>query len=162
MGSAKTDFIIRRRIRRQPEGCYHGHMWLGVDVGTGGSRALLVDERGRVRAGYTALHEDIEMAHPQWAEQRPQNWWEAVVEAVRGVLASWVPRRNSRAGRANGRPTTSRSLDEWSPFCKMVRSLLTNRKFRASQAELLIVTKSYPGRSICKVVRPSTSRLQTQ
>src|ERR1035441_2013583 len=87
MGSAKTDFIIRRRIRRQPEGCYHGHMWLGVDVGTGGSRALLVDERGRVRAGYTALHENIEMAHPQWAEQRPQNWWEAVVEAVRGVLA---------------------------------------------------------------------------
>src|SRR5664279_586835 len=62
-------------------------MWLGIDVGTGGSRALLVDERGRVRAGYTALHEDMHMAHPQWAEQRPENWWDAVVEAVRGVLA---------------------------------------------------------------------------
>ena len=62
-------------------------MWLGIDVGTGSSRALLVDERGRVRAGYTALHEDMQMAHPQWAEQRPENWWDAVVEAVRGVLA---------------------------------------------------------------------------
>src|SRR6185369_4892734 len=62
-------------------------MWLGIDVGTGGSRALLVDERGGVRAGYTALHEDMQMAHPQWAEQRPQNWWDAVVEAIRGVLA---------------------------------------------------------------------------
>jgi hypothetical protein len=30
---------------------------------------------------------------------------------------------------------------------------LINRKFRASQAELLIVTKSYPDRSICRVVR---------
>ena len=40
------------------------HMWLGIDVGTGGSRALLVDERGGVRAGYTALHEDMQMARP--------------------------------------------------------------------------------------------------
>ena len=61
-------------------------MWLGIDVGTGGSRALLVDERGAVRAGFTALHEDIQMAHPLWAEQRPENWWDAVVAAVRGVL----------------------------------------------------------------------------
>ena len=62
-------------------------MWLGIDVGTGGSRALLVDERGGVRAGYTALHEEMQMARPQWAEQRPENWWDAVVEAIRGVLA---------------------------------------------------------------------------
>ena len=62
-------------------------MWLGVDVGTGGSRALLVDERGVVRAGYTAPHEDMHMERPLWAEQRPGNWWDAVVETIRGVLA---------------------------------------------------------------------------
>src|SRR5258708_1449113 len=62
-------------------------MWLGIDVGTGGSRALLVDERGGVRAGFTALHEEMQMARPLWAEQRPANWWDAVVAAVRGVLA---------------------------------------------------------------------------
>jgi xylulokinase len=62
-------------------------MWLGIDVGTGGSRALLVDERGAVRAGYTAVHEEMHMERPLWAEQRPENWWDAVVEAVRGVLA---------------------------------------------------------------------------
>jgi xylulokinase len=62
-------------------------MWLGIDVGTGGSRALLVDERGVVRAGYTAVHEEMHMERPLWAEQRPENWWDAVVEAVRGVLA---------------------------------------------------------------------------
>jgi xylulokinase len=62
-------------------------MWLGIDVGTGGSRALLVDERGAVRAGYTAVHEEMHMERPMWAEQRPENWWDAVVEAVRGVLA---------------------------------------------------------------------------
>ena len=62
-------------------------MWLGIDIGTGGSRALLVDERGGVRAGYTAPHEDMRMERPLWAEQRPENWWDAAVEAIRGVLA---------------------------------------------------------------------------
>jgi xylulokinase len=62
-------------------------MWLGIDVGTGSSRALLVDARGGVRAGYTAAHEEMRMERPLWAEQRPENWWDAVVEAVRGVLA---------------------------------------------------------------------------
>ena len=62
-------------------------MWLGIDIGTGGSRALLVDERGGVRAGYTAPHEDMRMERPLWAEQRPENWWDAAVIAIRGVLA---------------------------------------------------------------------------
>jgi len=61
-------------------------MWLGIDIGTGGSRALLVDERGAVRAGFTAPHEDMRMERPLWAEQRPENWWDAAVAAIRGVL----------------------------------------------------------------------------
>lgn len=60
--------------------------WMGIDVGTGGTRALLVDEGGRVRAGFTAPHEDMRMERPLWAEQRPENWWEAAQQAVRGVL----------------------------------------------------------------------------
>src|SRR5581483_6012574 len=62
-------------------------MWLGIDIGTGGSRALLVDERGAVRAGVTAPHEEMTMERPLWAEQRPEDWWDAAVKAVRGVLA---------------------------------------------------------------------------
>jgi xylulokinase len=62
-------------------------MWLGIDIGTGGSRALLVDDRGGVRAGFTAAHEDMRMERPLWAEQRPENWWDASVAAVRGALA---------------------------------------------------------------------------
>ena len=62
-------------------------MWLGIDIGTGGSRALLVDERGGVRAGFTAPHEEMYMQRPLWAEQRPENWWDAAVIAIRGVLA---------------------------------------------------------------------------
>ncbi len=62
-------------------------MWLGIDIGTGGSRALLVDESGAVRASATAPHEDVLMARPLWAEQRPENWWDAAATAIRAVLS---------------------------------------------------------------------------
>ncbi|HOQ46397.1 MAG TPA: xylulokinase [Bryobacteraceae bacterium] len=61
--------------------------WLGIDVGTGGTRALLVDRQGKVKAGFTAPHEDMRMERPLWAEQRPENWWDAAQQAIRGVLA---------------------------------------------------------------------------
>ncbi|MEP6537526.1 MAG: xylulokinase [Bryobacteraceae bacterium] len=61
--------------------------WLGIDIGTGGSRALLVDERGGVKASCTAPHEDMQMLRPLWAEQRPENWWDACQIAVKDVLA---------------------------------------------------------------------------
>ena len=62
-------------------------MWMGIDVGTGGTRALLVDAQGHVVAGFTAAHEDIRMERPLWAEQRPENWWDAARQAIRGALA---------------------------------------------------------------------------
>ena len=60
--------------------------FLGLDIGTGGSRALLVDEQGRVRHAFTAPHEEMRMERPLWAEQRPENWWEAAQAAIQGVL----------------------------------------------------------------------------
>src|SRR5262249_26341364 len=60
--------------------------WLGIDVGTGGTRALLVDEQGKVRHAFTSPHEPMHMERPLWAEQRPENWWDAAQQAIRGVL----------------------------------------------------------------------------
>ena len=60
--------------------------WLGIDVGTGGTRALLVDEQGRVTAGFTAPHQTMRMDRPLWAEQDPEDWWSAAQAAIGGVL----------------------------------------------------------------------------
>src|ERR1051326_1230454 len=60
--------------------------WMGVDIGTGGTRALLIDAAGREVAAVTAPHEDMRMEHPGWAEQRPEKWWDAASQAIRGVL----------------------------------------------------------------------------
>jgi xylulokinase len=61
--------------------------WMGVDVGTGGTRALLIDGKGKEIASVTAPHEEMRMEQPLWAEQRPEDWAQAAVQAIRGVLA---------------------------------------------------------------------------
>ena len=62
--------------------------WLGLDVGTGGSRALLVDGDGRARYSFIGVHEEMRMPRPLWAEQDPEDWWRASQVAIRGVLES--------------------------------------------------------------------------
>ena len=60
--------------------------WLGIDVGTGGSRALLIDESGAVKQAHTVAHREMTMERPLWAEQDPDDWWAASAQAVQGVL----------------------------------------------------------------------------
>jgi xylulokinase len=60
--------------------------WLGLDVGTGGSRALLVDSSGVVRYSFTAPHQEMRMLKPLWAEQDPEDWWHAGKLAIQGVI----------------------------------------------------------------------------
>jgi xylulokinase len=60
---------------------------LGIDVGTGGTRALLIDETGRVLASATADHRPFASPQTGWAEQDPQDWWRACRQAVRQLLS---------------------------------------------------------------------------
>ena len=55
---------------------------LGIDVGTGGTRAVLVDATGRVLAAATAEHPPISAPHIGWAEQNPGDWWRASRVAI--------------------------------------------------------------------------------
>jgi xylulokinase len=72
--------------------------WLGLDVGTGGSRALLVDAQGRVQYSFTAPHEEMRMQKPLWAEQDPDDWWRAGLTAIAGVLHAARADSDSVAG----------------------------------------------------------------
>jgi xylulokinase len=62
-------------------------MLLGIDVGTGGTRAVLVDAEGRVLAACAEQHAPIDSPEIGWAEQSPDDWWRAARLAIRGVLA---------------------------------------------------------------------------
>jgi xylulokinase len=60
---------------------------LGIDVGTGGTRALVIDEAGRISASATVEHEAFTSPQAGWAEQDARDWWRATCGAVRAVLA---------------------------------------------------------------------------
>ena len=58
-------------------------MWfLGMDVGTGGTRAVVVDADGRLISGASSEHAAFRTPHPGWAEQDPEDWWRAAQEAI--------------------------------------------------------------------------------
>lgn len=63
---------------------------LGIDVGTGGTRALIVDQKGRILASATEEHTPFASPRIGWAEQHPDDWWAACQKAV--------PRALQRAG----------------------------------------------------------------
>src|SRR6266700_3226801 len=62
--------------------------FLGIDIGTGGSRAVLINANGQVIASKTVDH--VVFASPQigWAEQDPNDWWRASTVAIQGVMAA--------------------------------------------------------------------------
>jgi len=61
---------------------------LGIDVGTGGTRAILIDERSRVISSATEEHQPFASPQIGWAEQHPEDWWRAACFAVRKSLAA--------------------------------------------------------------------------
>jgi len=62
--------------------------FLGMDVGTGGTRAVLIDEQGQLVAAAASEHAPFRSPHPGWAEQDPEDWWRAAQAAIREVLAT--------------------------------------------------------------------------
>jgi xylulokinase len=58
---------------------------LGIDVGTSGAKALLIDEAGQVVASATVEY-PMFTPQPLWAEQNPADWWAATIASIRRVL----------------------------------------------------------------------------
>ena len=60
-------------------------MFLGIDVGTSGTKTLAVDEQGKILADATASYPAFH-PRPLWSEQDPEDWWKATVKTVRAVV----------------------------------------------------------------------------
>jgi xylulokinase len=61
---------------------------LGIDVGTGGTRALILGEDGTLLGSETSDHAPFRSPRTGWAEQDPDDWWHASQHAIRAVLSS--------------------------------------------------------------------------
>ncbi|MBS6194102.1 MAG: xylulokinase [Clostridiales bacterium] len=61
-------------------------MLLGIDVGTSSIKAMLMEEEGRV-IGVKTKGYDVNIPREGWAEQNPEEWWEALCRIL-GELKS--------------------------------------------------------------------------
>ncbi|WP_316978506.1 xylulokinase [Shumkonia mesophila] len=62
-------------------------MYLGIDLGTSGVKAALVDDAQAV-IGQGAAPLDVARPHPLWSEQDPEAWWRATLAALAALKAS--------------------------------------------------------------------------
>ena len=58
---------------------------IGLDIGTSGTKCILADDEGTVIASSTQEY-PLYTPKPGWAEQDPQDWWDAVVRGLKVIL----------------------------------------------------------------------------
>lgn len=64
-------------------------LFLGIDIGTTGVKALVIDEQGRVVA--QAVREyPLHVPRSGWAEQNPEDWYQGTCEAVAAILKKGI------------------------------------------------------------------------
>jgi xylulokinase len=61
---------------------------IGIDVGTSGTRVLLIDAAGKVCGSIVRDHVQFRSPQPGWAEQDPEDWWQAAAQAIPALLRS--------------------------------------------------------------------------
>ena len=59
-------------------------MYIGIDLGTSGVKAILLSEQGTVLASQTEKL-TVSRPHPLWSEQDPDHWWKATDRAIRAL-----------------------------------------------------------------------------
>jgi xylulokinase len=59
-------------------------MFLGIDIGTSGVKAVVLDQHGTVVGQGTAAL-TVQRPHPLWSEQDPDAWWKATIAAVQAI-----------------------------------------------------------------------------
>ncbi len=60
---------------------------LGIDIGTSGCKAIVIDETGKV-LGQAHAEYGVSVPQPGWSEQDPELWWEGVQSCL-AQLSEW-------------------------------------------------------------------------
>ena len=60
-------------------------IFLGIDIGTSGTKTLAMREDGAILASATVEY-PLYSPKPGWSEQKPEDWWKASVKSVKQVM----------------------------------------------------------------------------
>ncbi|WP_413741765.1 xylulokinase [Sodalis sp. RH15] len=61
-------------------------MYIGIDLGTSGVKAILLDEQQHILGSHTESL-TVSRPHPLWSEQDPEHWWQAADRAMLALKA---------------------------------------------------------------------------
>lgn len=124
-------------------------VFLGIDIGTSGTKTIAIREEGEILAEASAAHPAY---HPQplWSEQDPDDWWRTTVKTVRQVVkqAKLKP-TDVRAIGLSGQMHGSVFLDKNNNVVR--RALLWNDQRTAAECEE-IETRAGGRKSLIKMV----------
>ena len=60
--------------------------FLGIDVSTTATKALIIDGEGQI-ISVGAAEYPFETPQPLWSEQDPNLWWEGTIKAIKAAIA---------------------------------------------------------------------------
>ena len=106
---------------------------LGIDIGTSGTKTILVDDQGYVAASKT-IEYPLETPKPGWTQQNPADWWNAAVGSVKAVLEkAQAPAEDIMAIGLSGQMHGMVALDEHNEVVRP--AILWNDQRTGSQCE---------------------------
>jgi xylulokinase len=135
---------------------------LGIDLGTTGVKAAtFAAEDGHV---ISSAFVEYPLMHPQpgWAEQNPQEWWQATVAAIRACLAQGVQAQDVQAVGLSGQMHGVVLLDEenlvlrpsiiWADQRSAPQSAWMTERVGADRLVSLVSNPALPGFSAPKIL----------
>ena len=60
-------------------------LYIGVDLGTSAVKLLVMDETGDIKK-IVSKEYPLFFPHPGWSEQKPEDWWNAVVDGIKKLI----------------------------------------------------------------------------
>ena len=61
-------------------------LYIGIDLGTSAVKMLLMDAKGKIEKVVSKEYR-LYFPHPGWSEQKPEDWWDAVLEGMKELTA---------------------------------------------------------------------------
>ena len=71
--------------------------FMGIDIGTSGTRAIVINTAGRILGAASAAHPSS-APRPAWSEQNPHDWWKTTKQSVRKALRQSGVKKGQIAG----------------------------------------------------------------
>ena len=123
--------------------------YLGIDIGTSGTKTLVINHSGDVIAEADAVY-PMHQPKPGWTEQDPEDWWKATVKTVKAVMKkSKLKPADVKAIGLSGQMHGSVFLDESDQVIRP--ALLWNDQRTAAECEE-ITTKAGGRKALIKMV----------